>query len=72
MPPSAEEAALALREIAAIRERAAGFQDYRAESSQLLVWGCAYIIGFTLAFAVPGVAVAASALAAQAERLVQV
>lgn len=53
MPPSAEEAALALREIAAIRERAAGFQDYRAESSQLLVWGCAYIIGFILSALFP-------------------
>lgn len=53
MPPSAEEAALALREIAAIRERAAGFQDYRAESSQLLVWGCAYFIGFALSALFP-------------------
>jgi hypothetical protein len=53
MPPSAEEAALALREIAAIRERAAGFQDYRAESSQLLVWGWAYLGGFLLSAVFP-------------------
>lgn len=53
MPPSAEEAASALREIAAIRERAAGFQDYRAESSQLLVWGTAYALGFFLSALFP-------------------
>ncbi|SDS31778.1 hypothetical protein SAMN05216421_1304 [Halopseudomonas xinjiangensis] len=48
MPPSAEEAARALREIATIRARAAGFQDYRAESSQLILWGFAYALGFVL------------------------
>ena len=48
MPPSAEEAAKALREIATIRVRAAGFQDYRAESSQLVLWGIAYSLGFAL------------------------
>jgi hypothetical protein len=76
MPPSAEEAALALREIAVIRERAAGFQDYRAESSQLLVWGTAYFLGFTLSALFPqhllllwlpvvGTALAAGALVAR-------
>ncbi|WP_415057049.1 hypothetical protein [Halopseudomonas sp.] len=48
MPPSAEEAAQALREIANIKARAAGFQDYRAESDQLLLWGVAHVIGFML------------------------
>lgn len=48
MPPSVEEAARALREIDAIKARAAGFQDYRAESDQLLLWGAAHAIGFAL------------------------
>lgn len=48
MPPSIEEAARALREIDAIKARAAGFQDYRAESDQLLLWGLAHAVGFTL------------------------
>lgn len=48
MSPSAEEAARALREIATIRARAAGFQDYRAESSQLVLWGVGYSVGFLL------------------------
>lgn len=46
MSPSAEEAARALREIAAVRARAAGFQDYSAESSQLVLWGVGYALGF--------------------------
>lgn len=45
MSPSAEEAAQALREIDAIKERAAGFQDYQAESAQLILWGAANSIG---------------------------
>ncbi|RHW20313.1 hypothetical protein [Pseudomonas jilinensis] len=45
MSPSAEEAARALREIDAIKERAAGFQDYQAESAQLILWGAANSIG---------------------------
>lgn len=48
MAPSAEEAARALREIAEIKARAAGFQDYQAESGQLLLWGSAYFLGFAL------------------------
>ena len=48
MPPSVEEAARALREIDAIKARAAGFQDYRAESDQLLLWGAAHALGFAL------------------------
>lgn len=53
MPPSAEEAARALREIDQIRARAAGFQDYYAESGQLLLWGAAYGIGFMLSALFP-------------------
>lgn len=53
MPPSAEEAALALREIDAIRARTAGFHDYYAESGQLLLWGGAYGIGFVLSALFP-------------------
>lgn len=48
MPPSAEEAAQALRDIAAINARAAGFQDYQAESNQLILWGSVHVIGFVL------------------------
>lgn len=48
MPPSAEEAAQALRDIAAINARAAGFQDYQAESNQLILWGSTHIAGFIL------------------------
>lgn len=48
MSPTAEEAARALREIAIIKARAAGFQDYRAESTQLLLWGTSYALGFVL------------------------
>lgn len=48
MASSAEEAARALREIAEINARAAGFQDYQAESGQMVLWGFAYIIGFAL------------------------
>lgn len=54
MASSAEEAARALREIAEIKARAAGFQDYQAESGQLLVWGVAYFIGFALCAVLPG------------------
>ncbi|HDZ54921.1 MAG TPA: hypothetical protein ENI17_04910 [Pseudomonas xinjiangensis] len=54
MLPSAEEAAQALRDIAAIKARAAGFQDYHAESGQLLLWGAAYFSGFTLTALFPG------------------
>ena len=53
MPPTVEEAAQALREIAVIRHRAAGFQDYQAESGQLLLWGLAYVIGFALSACFP-------------------
>lgn len=53
MSPSAEEAALALREIDEIRARAAGFQDYYAESGQLLLWGAAYAVGFVLSALLP-------------------
>lgn len=53
MPPTVEEAARALREIAVIRHRAAGFQDYQAESGQLLLWGLAYVIGFALSACFP-------------------
>lgn len=48
MLPTAEEAAQALRDIDAIRHRAAGFQDYRAESGQLILWGLVYLAGFSL------------------------
>lgn len=40
MLPTAEEAAQALRDIDLISHRAAGFQDYRAESGQLILWVC--------------------------------
>lgn len=53
MSPTAEEAARALREIAIIKARAAGFQDYRAESSQLLLWGSSYALGFVLTGLLP-------------------
>jgi len=48
MQPTAEEAAQALRDIARVKHRAAGFQDYRAESGQLILWGLAYVAGFAL------------------------
>ena len=48
MGSSAEEAARALREIAEIKARAAGFQDYQAESDQMILWGVAYLIAFAL------------------------
>ncbi|MFA5678534.1 MAG: hypothetical protein WC953_09040 [Pseudomonas sp.] len=48
MLPTAEEAAKALRDIDVIKHRAAGFQDYRAESSQLILWGLVYLAGFSL------------------------
>ena len=48
MLPTAEEAAQALRDIDLIKHRAAGFQDYRAESSQLILWGLVYLAGFSL------------------------
>ena len=48
MVPTAEEAAKALRDIDVIKHRAAGFQDYRAESGQLILWGLAYLAGFSL------------------------
>lgn len=78
MPPSVEEAARALREIDAIKVRAAGFQDYRAESDQLLLWGAAHALGFALSglfpafilliwmFIVPASMVAGRALARRA------
>lgn len=53
MVPSAEEAAQALRDIDFIKHRAAGFQDYRAESSQLILWGLAYLAGFSLSACFP-------------------
>ncbi|NLY57607.1 MAG: hypothetical protein GX071_03675 [Gammaproteobacteria bacterium] len=53
MLPTAEEAAQALREIDAIKHRAAGFQDYRAESSQLILWGLVYLAGFSLTACFP-------------------
>ena len=45
MPPSREEAAQALREISNVQARVAGFQDYRFEASQLILWGLLNIIG---------------------------
>lgn len=48
MLPTAEEAAQALRDIDLIKHRAAGFQDYRAESGQLILWGLVYLAGFSL------------------------
>lgn len=48
MIPSPEEAAKALRDIDFVTQRAAGFQDYRAESSQLILWGLAYLTAFSL------------------------
>lgn len=48
MPPSAEQAAQALRDIAAINARAAGFQDYQAESNQLILWGGMHVVAFAL------------------------
>jgi|GEM_PF-556407 len=46
MSPTAYEAERALRDIATINRRAAGFQDYQAESLQLMLWGLFYMIGF--------------------------
>lgn len=51
--PTVEEAAQALRDIDFIKHRAAGFQDYRAESSQLILWGLAYLVGFSLTACFP-------------------
>ncbi|MGI3130619.1 hypothetical protein ACRSLK_09505 [Halopseudomonas pachastrellae] len=48
MPPSREEAALALREISNVQARVAGFQDYRFEASQLILWGVLNITGCVL------------------------
>lgn len=53
MLPTAEEAARALRDIDLIEHRAAGFQDYRAESGQLILWGLAYLAGFSLTACFP-------------------
>lgn len=53
MVPTAEEAAQALRDIDLIKHRAAGFQDYRAESSQLILWGLAHLAGFSLSACFP-------------------
>ncbi|GGI95791.1 hypothetical protein [Halopseudomonas pertucinogena] len=53
MLPTAEEAAQALRDIDLIKHRAAGFQDYRAESGQLILWGLAYLAGFSLSACFP-------------------
>lgn len=53
MTTTAEEAARALREIDLIQHRAAGFQDYQAESGQLLLWGLAYVVGFALTACFP-------------------
>lgn len=53
MTEQAAEAARALREIALIKERAAGFQDYQAESRQLVLWGAAHMIGFGLTTLAP-------------------
>lgn len=53
MSDHAEEAARALREIALINERAAGFQDYQAESGQLVLWGLVHIFGYALTILAP-------------------
>lgn len=53
MVPTAEEAAKALRDIDVIKHRAAGFQDYRAEAGQLILWGLAYLAGFSLTACFP-------------------
>lgn len=47
-----EEAAAALRAISNVQVRAAGFQDYRAESRQLMLWGIVNLLGcaFTALF----------------------
>lgn len=45
MSPSPQEAAAALRAIHSVQIRAAGFQDYRAESRQLILWGSLNFIG---------------------------
>lgn len=45
MPSNAEEAAAALRAISNVQMRAAGFQDYRAESGQLILWGLVNMLG---------------------------
>ncbi|WVM93254.1 hypothetical protein ULG90_04280 [Halopseudomonas pachastrellae] len=45
MPPSREEAAQALREISNVQARVAGFQDYRFEASQLMLWGSLNMAG---------------------------
>src|SRR5690606_6157255 len=58
MLPTAEEAAQALRDIDLISHRAAGFQDYRAESGQLILWALFYLVGFTLTFCFPAQALA--------------
>ncbi len=52
MSPSPEEAAAALRAINSVQARAAGFQDYRAESRQLMLWGVVNLLGcvFTALF----------------------
>ncbi|MEH6566286.1 MAG: hypothetical protein V7756_13235 [Halopseudomonas sp.] len=48
MSPSPEEAAAALRAITSVQARAAGFQDYRAESRQLMLWGLVNLLGCVL------------------------
>ena len=48
MPPSREEAAQALREISNVQARVAGFQDYRFEASQLMLWGSLNMAGCIL------------------------
>ncbi|SDU04670.1 hypothetical protein [Halopseudomonas salegens] len=53
MTEHAEEAARALREIELIKERVAGFQDYQAESHQLVLWGFVHVIGYALSALVP-------------------
>ncbi|TVP93689.1 MAG: hypothetical protein EA348_00080 [Pseudomonadaceae bacterium] len=53
MTDHAEDAARALREIALIKERAAGFQDYQAESHQLVLWGFVHIAGYGLSALLP-------------------
>ncbi|MEB3736005.1 hypothetical protein ULF88_22370 [Halopseudomonas pachastrellae] len=45
MPPSREEAAQALREISNVQARVAGFQDYRFEASQLMLWAVSIWLG---------------------------
>lgn len=53
MPHYPEEAAAALRAINSVQVRVAGFQDYRAESGQLILWGAANMLGCVLSALLP-------------------